>query len=89
MEWLIGVDVQGCSTLEGSPNMTNLNDRLAEARTRDNLGLLTPPVVDALNQSFPMLYSIAQELDWTADFNTCRERSMITTKFIFPFSELP
>jgi hypothetical protein len=89
MEWLIGVDVQGCSTLEGSPNMTNLNERLAEARTRDNLGLLTPPVVDALNQSFPMLYSIAQELDWTVDFSTFQERSVITTKFILPFSELP
>jgi len=82
MEWLIGVDVQGCSTLEGSPSMTNLNERLAEARTRDKLGLLTPPVVDALNQSFPMLCSIAQELDWTVDFTTCQERSMITTNFM-------
>jgi hypothetical protein len=88
MEWLIGVDVQGCSTLSGSPDMTNLNERLAEARTKDNLGLFTPQVVDALNQSFPMLCSVAQELYWTVDFSTCQERSMITTKFIFLFSKL-
>ena len=86
VELLLGVYVPGCSVLEGTPSVTNLGERLAEAFVVDALGLFTPPVVEALGQSFPILLYTAQKLEWTIDFTGCQEHSLITTKFVFPFS---
>ena len=86
MELLLGVYVPGCSVLEGTPSVTNLGERLAEALEIDILGLLTAPVVEALEQSFPIFLYTAQELEWTIDFTGCQEQSLITTKLVFPFS---
>jgi hypothetical protein len=49
----------------------------------DTPGLFTPPVIEALTASFPMLLFIAQELEWTIDFTACQGRQPIMTKFIF------
>ena len=83
VEWLIGVDVPGCAALGGMPNTENLCDRLTQASALNTSGLFTPPVVDALTASLPMLLSIAQELEWTIDFTVCQRRLPIVTKFIF------
>ncbi|KAH9964398.1 glycoside hydrolase family 5 protein [Russula compacta] len=82
VELLLGVYVPGCSVLEGTPSVTNLGERLAEAFVVDTLGLFTPPVVEALEQSFQILLYTAQELEWTIDFTGCQEQSLITTNFM-------
>jgi hypothetical protein len=87
VEWLIGIEPQGCPALEGTPNANNLDERLVQASAMDTSGLLTPPVIDALMASFPMLLYNAQELQWTIDFTACQGRLPITTKFVFPFSQ--
>ena len=87
VEWLIGIEVQGCPALEDTPNAKNLDERLEQASAIDTLGLLTPPVIEALTASFPMLLCIARELQWTIDFTVCQDRVPITTKFVFPFSQ--
>ena len=84
VEWLIGIEVQGRRTLKGTPNANNLNERLVRASAMDTPGLLTPPVIEALRASFPMLLYIAQELQWAIDFTACQDRLPITTKFVFP-----
>jgi hypothetical protein len=86
VEWLIGIEVQGCPAIEDTPNAENLDERLVWASALDTLGLLTPPVIEALTESFPTLLYIAQELQWTIDFTACQDRLPITTKFVFPFS---
>jgi len=88
VEWLIGVEIPGCQALEGMGSITDLYKSLAEACTRDTLGLFTPPVVEALKESVPMLLSIIPELGWDGDvdFTACQGRSPITTKLVFPFS---
>jgi hypothetical protein len=53
----------------------------------DTLGLLAPPVIEALRASFPMLLYIAEELQWTIDFTASQDRLPITTKLVFPFSQ--
>ena len=85
VEWLIGIEVQGCSAFEGILKAKNLDERLVRASAMDTLGLLTPPVIEALRASFPMLLYIAQELQWTIDFTACQDRLPITTKFVFSF----
>ena len=87
VEWLIGIEVQGCPALEGAPNAENLNERLVRASAVDTPGLLTPPVIEALGESFPMLLYIAQELQWSIDFTAYQDRQPITTKFVFPFTQ--
>jgi hypothetical protein len=87
VEWLIGIEVQGCPALEDTPNANNLDERLVRASAMDALGLLTPSVIEALRASFPMLHYITQELQWTIDFTACQDRLPITTKFVFPFSQ--
>jgi hypothetical protein len=87
VEWLIGIEVQECPALEGTPNAKNLDERLVRASAMDTPGLLTPPVIEALRASFPMLLYIAQELQWTIDFTACQDRLPITTKFVLTFSE--
>jgi hypothetical protein len=87
VEWLLGIEVQGCPTLEGTSNAKNLDERLVRASAMDTPGLLTPPVIEALRASFAMLLYIAQELQWTIDFTECQDRLPITTKFVFPFSQ--
>ncbi|KAH9991331.1 glycoside hydrolase superfamily [Russula compacta] len=82
VELLLGEHVPGCSVLEGTPSITNLGERLAEAFVVDTLGLFTPPVVEALEQSFHILLYTAQELEWTIDFTGCQEQSLITTNFM-------
>ena len=84
MEWLIGIEVQGCPAIEDTLNANNLHERLVQASAMDTLGLLTPPVITAVTASFPMLLYIAQELPWTIDFTACQNRLSITTKFVFP-----
>ncbi|KAI9509114.1 glycoside hydrolase family 5 protein [Russula earlei] len=84
MECLIGVNVLACQVLQGMPNAANLPERLIEASATDALGLFSPPVVEALTQSLPMLSYIAQELEWVVDFTACRDRPLITTKLVFP-----
>ena len=86
MEWLIGIETQGFPALEDTPNAKNLGERLLRASAIDTSGLLTPPVIEALRASFPMLLYIAQELQWAIDFTACQDRLPITTKFVFPFS---
>jgi hypothetical protein len=86
VEWLIGVDVPECPSLEGTPNAMNLHERLTQACAIDTLGLFTSPVTEALNTSFHMLRYVAKELEWTIDFTACQERVPITTKPVFPFS---
>jgi len=83
VEWLIGVDVPGCPDLEGTPHAKNLDGRLVQASAMDSPGLLTPPVIEALKSSFPMLLYIAQELEWMIDFTACQGRQPITTKLVF------
>ncbi len=83
VEWLIGVDVPGCLDLEGTPHAKNLDKRLVQASAKDSLGLLTLPVIEALKSSFPMLFYIAQELEWMIDFTACQSRQPITTKLVF------
>jgi hypothetical protein len=85
----MGIEVQGCPTLEGTPNAHNLDERLVQAFAMDTPGLLTLPVIEALSTSFPMLLYIAQELQWTIDFTVCQDRVPITTKSVFPFSQSP
>jgi hypothetical protein len=87
VEWLIGIEVQGSPALEGTPNAKNLDERLVWASAMDTPGLLTPPVIEALRASFPMLLYIAQELHWTIDFTAFQDRLPITTKSVFPFSQ--
>ena len=86
MEWLIGIEVQGCPDLGDTPNAKNLDERLVRASAIDSLGLLTPPVFEALTAAFPMLLYIAQELQWTMDFTGCQDRLPFTTKSVFRFS---
>ena len=87
VEWLIGIEVQGCPALEDTLNPNNLDERLVLASAMDSPGLLTFPVIEALRAAFPMLLYIAQELEWTIDFTECQNRIPITTKFVFPFSQ--
>ena len=87
VEWLIGIEVQGYPALDGTPNAKNLGERLVQAFAMDTSGLLTPPVIEALMASFPMLLHIADELRWTIDFTPCQDRLPITTKFVFSFSQ--
>jgi len=87
VEWLIGVEVQGCPDIEDTPDAENLDERLVRASAIDKLGLLTPPVIEAVTASFPMLLYIAQELQWSIDFTACQDRLPITTKSVFPFSQ--
>lgn len=68
------------------PNAKNLEERLTQAFAMNARRLFTPPVIDALKASFPMLLYIAQELEWTIDFTGCQQRQPITTKFVFTFS---
>ncbi|KAI0271116.1 glycoside hydrolase superfamily [Russula aff. rugulosa BPL654] len=82
VEWLIGIEVQGCPAIEDTPNAENLHERLVWASALDTLGLLTPPVIGALTESFPMLLYIAQELQWTIDFTACQDCLPITTNFM-------
>jgi hypothetical protein len=86
VEWIIGVDVPGCAALNGTPDAESLDERLAQAFTMDNPGLFTPPVVEALKASFPMLLYIAQELEWMIDFTACQGRQPIKTKLVFTHS---
>ncbi|KAH9958850.1 glycoside hydrolase family 5 protein [Russula dissimulans] len=65
MELLIGVEVSGCPALAGKASLTNLNSRLTKAHATNCLGLFTAPVVEALQQSFPMLLFITKELGWS------------------------
>ncbi|KAF8493036.1 glycoside hydrolase family 5 protein [Russula emetica] len=82
VEWLIGIEVQGYPALEDTPNAKNLDERLVRASAMDTLELLTPPVIDALRASFPMLLYIAQELQWTIDLTAYQDRLPITTNFM-------
>lgn len=84
MEWLLGIEVQGCPALEDTPNAKNLGERLIRASAMDTPGLLTPSVSEALKASFSMLLYFAEELQWTIDFTACQDRLPITTKFVFP-----
>jgi hypothetical protein len=86
VEWLIGVNVPGFPALKGTPNTENLHERLTQASAMDSPGLFTPPVIEALKASFPMLLYIAPELEWKVDFTACHERPPITTKLVFTFS---
>jgi hypothetical protein len=72
--------------MEDTPNAKNLDERLVRASAMDALGLLTPPVIEAVTASFPMLLYIAQELQWSIDFTAYQDRLPITTKFVFPLS---
>jgi hypothetical protein len=83
VEWLIGVNVPGYQALEGMPNAENLVERLTQASSMDTPGLFTPPVIEALKASIPMLLYIGRELEWSIDFTPCRERQQITTKLVF------
>jgi hypothetical protein len=87
VEWLLGIEVQGCPALEDAPTTNNLDERLVRTSTIDTMGLLTSPVMEALTASFPMLLYIAQELQWTMDFTGCQDRLPITTKFVLSFSQ--
>jgi hypothetical protein len=82
VEWLIGVDVPGCPSLEGTPNAENLDERLTQAFAVDIPGHFTAPVIEALKTSFPTLLYIAQELEWMIDFTACEGRQPITTNFM-------
>ncbi|KAH9958846.1 glycoside hydrolase family 5 protein [Russula dissimulans] len=83
VEWLIGVEVPGCQALEGMASITDLYESLVEACARDTLGLFTPPVVEAVKESVPMLLYVIQELGWwNLDFTACQGRSPITTNFM-------
>jgi hypothetical protein len=88
VEWLIGADVPGCDALDGTPNAENLDERLAQASAMDSSGLFTPPVIKALNASFPMLLCVAQELEWTIDFTACQGSRLIKTKLVLTHSRL-
>jgi len=83
VEWLIGVNVTGYPALGGMPDAENLDDRLTQAFAKDTPGLFTPPVIEALKASFPMLLYLTQELEWMIDFTACQERPPITTKLVF------
>lgn len=87
MEWLIGIEVQGCPALGDTLSANNLDERLVQASAIDTADLLTPSVIEALSASFPMLLYIAQELQWTIDFTTYHDRLPITTKFVLHFSQ--
>ena len=85
VEWLIGGDVPGCPSLDGTANPKNLHERLTQASAVDALGLFTSPVTEALNTSFHTLLYLAKELEWMIDFTACQEHVPITTKLVFTF----
>lgn len=89
VEWLIGIEVQGCPDIGDTPDAESLGERLVWASTgdRDTVGLFTPPVFEAVKASFPMLLYIAEELQWSIDFTAYQDRVPITTKFVLPFSQ--
>ena len=86
VEWFLEKKLPEFQAIKVAPNITDIHEIIAEAYTMDWSGPLSPPVIEAFIDAFPMLCDAAEEINWRVDSCPCQDISPITTKHVFFFS---
>lgn len=85
VEWFLEKKLPEFQAIKVAPNITDIHEIIAEAYTMDWSGPLSPPVIEAFIEAFPMLCDAAEEINWRVDSCPCQDISPITTKHVFFF----
>ena len=85
VEWFLEKKLPEFQAIKVAPKIADIHEILAEASTMDWSGPLSPPVIEAFIDAFPMLCDAAEEINWRVDSCPCQEISPITTKHVLFF----